>query len=93
MNALKPIPHSNTLPEGFTLLAVPPMESNSPARMFESFPEVMTCAQASKALNCCSKTLRETARRGEIEHFRIGNNYRFTKSALIAFVEGGALDA
>ncbi len=46
----------------------------------------LTPAEASALIGCKEYTIKELARGKKIPHYRVGNRYRFTKSALIRWM-------
>jgi excisionase family DNA binding protein len=60
--------------------------------LFSGYPDVMSTRKAAEALDTNERTLREMARDGRIRSVRIGRVYKFTKTALLSFVERGCSD-
>lgn len=76
-------------PPEYKIVVLPEESLKSNDSLFSNLPEVMTCKETAKALNICEKTLRELARRGVIQGFKVGKVWRFTRKALADFVRGG----
>ena len=57
--------------------------------LFSNLPEVLTAQQVATALSVCDKHVRELARQGDLVGFRAGRCHRFTRQALIDFVQKG----
>lgn len=51
--------------------------------------DVLTLYEASQLLKVSEKTLANEARAGNVPHRRIGKQYRFLRSELLAFVRTG----
>ena len=76
------------LPPNCRVLVIPE-EQQMPSELFSDFPEVLTAQQVSKALSICDKQVRSLAMQGQLKGFRVGKNHRFTKQAVIDFIEQG----
>lgn len=63
------------------------MLSRSPSRV----PDILDAHDAAELLRVCEKTVLKLARDGEIPAVRIGRQWRFSRSALTAYVERGAV--
>ena len=57
--------------------------------ILSDFPDVMRTETAAKALDCCPKTVQTLARTGQLKSVRVGRALRFTKLALLEFLENG----
>ena len=69
-----------------------PQDVGQGFRMFSGYPDVMSTAQAADALGASQCWLREAAARGEVKSFHVGRLLKFSKAALIEFIErGGAV--
>ncbi len=46
----------------------------------------LTPTEASALIGCSAYTIKELARRNEIPFYKVGNRYRFTRSALLKWM-------
>lgn len=56
--------------------------------MFNEYPDVLTAAQAAKALRVGIKTIYSLTRERKLGHLRIGNKIIIPKYSLIEFLRG-----
>lgn len=53
-------------------------------------PDVLTLEQAAEFLQLCSKTVRRMAADEELPAKRIGREWRFSRAALLRYIDGTA---
>lgn len=58
------------------------------ARPAPGSPEVLTTAQVAELLQVDEKAVRDLARRGELPGRKIGRDWRFSRSAVLAWLSG-----
>ncbi|QDV75701.1 helix-turn-helix domain-containing protein [Botrimarina mediterranea] len=51
--------------------------------------DVLTLSEAAHLLKVCDKTLAGLAKSGDLPARRVGNQWRFSRLAVLAFLEGG----
>lgn len=61
--------------------------------MFNSYPDVLTVEEASRALSICTAQVYRLLHSNQIRHFTIGKSFRIPKSALLAFIDAGGVSA
>lgn len=55
-----------------------------------ALPDVLTLEQAAEYLQLCSKTVVKLATGGKIPAKRLGREWRFSRPALLRFIDGSA---
>ncbi|MDR2714939.1 MAG: helix-turn-helix domain-containing protein [Coriobacteriales bacterium] len=55
--------------------------------LFGNLPDIMDSGQAAKALGVPEQSLRNLARRRELQGLKIGSRWKFTRLSLIDYVE------
>jgi len=57
--------------------------------LLENYPPVLNSSDLSQILGIAVPTVRQMLRLGQIPHFKIGAQYRISKIALLAWMDGG----
>lgn len=66
-----------------------PADTSTPAHVTSSeLPDVLTVEQAAELLQLSGKTLKRLAQAGRVPGRRVGNQWRFSRAALMDWVAG-----
>jgi len=68
--------------EAFAEMTCKPVNQQSPIIVKDERDQTFKPAEAAKYLQVSEWFIRDMAKKGEIEHFRVGNRYLFRKSTL-----------